>query len=63
VLTHLENAYLTDDLRKGLKALIENEELRLKLAGNVRKLQVYTWEEVAGIYIRILEQIMDDYHG
>lgn len=61
VLTHMENAYLTDDLGKGLRELIEDEDLRLKLARNVRNIKVYKWEELAEIYIKTLEQIMEDY--
>lgn len=63
VLTHMENAYLTDDLAKGLGKLIASEELQLKLAKSVKKIRVYTWREVADIYIKTIEQIIEDYHG
>lgn len=57
-LTHLENAYLTDDLAKGLKELINNEELRSQLANNVKKIKIYTWEEIAREYIKFLDNIV-----
>ena len=60
VLTHLENAYLTDDLKKGLKALVENDELRKRLADGVKRVKVYTWREVADMYLRVLEEILRD---
>lgn len=63
VLTHRENAYLTDDLGKGLRELLANDELKLNLTGNVKKIHVNTWEGIANIYMKTLEQIMEDYHG
>ena len=59
VLTHLENAYLTDDLKSGLKILIQDEELRKQLARNVKKIKVYSWKEVARIYLKILEYFIE----
>lgn len=63
VLTHRENAYLTDDLAKGLRELIENEELRNQLADNVKKIKIYTWKEIAEEYIRFLEKVAGDKHA
>jgi glycosyltransferase involved in cell wall biosynthesis len=63
VLTHRENAYLTDDLAKGLKELIEHEELRNQLANNVRTIKIYTWKEVATQYMKFLERVVNDKHG
>ena len=60
VLTHLENAYLTDDLKKGLKVLIENEGLRKRLADGIKRVKVYTWREVADMYLRVLEEVLRD---
>jgi len=60
VLTHLENAYLTDDIKKGLKALVENDELRKRLADGVKRVRVYTWREVADMYLRVLEEVLSD---
>jgi len=62
VLTHLENAYLTDDLGKSLRELIDNKDQRLKLARNMKKIRVYAWGEIADIYIKTLEQIKGDYY-
>lgn len=54
-LTHDVNAYLAYDLREGLKTLISNKNLRNKLAKNVKKIKVKTWEEVAKDYLNFLE--------
>ncbi len=58
VLTHRENAYLTDDLAKGLKELIEHEELRNQLSENVKKIKINTWRDVATDYIKFLEGVI-----
>ena len=60
VLTHLENAYLTDNLKKGLKVLVENDGLRKRLADGVKRVRVYTWREVADMYLRVLEEVLRD---
>lgn len=62
VLTHRENAYLTDDLAKGLNELIKHEELRNQLANNVKKIKIYTWKEVAREYMGFLENVVYDKH-
>jgi glycosyltransferase involved in cell wall biosynthesis len=59
VLTHRENAYLTDDLAKGLKELIENDELRKRLADNVKNMKINTWKDVAADYIKFLEGVIN----
>ena len=56
-LTHLENAYITDDLSEGLDILIDKPELRAKLAEGAKKVQVKTWEDIAKEYLNILEKI------
>lgn len=61
-LTHLENAYLTDDLAKGLREMINSPELRNRLAEGVKKIRVYTWEEVAQMWIDALNQALEEYH-
>ena len=58
VLTHMENAYLTDDLFSGLKKLIEDDDLRMRLARNVRRMKVYTWKEIAKMYLNTLKFIL-----
>lgn len=60
VLTHRENAYLTDNLTEGLKELIEHKDLRDNLANKVRNIRVYTWKEVAGEYIKFLERVISN---
>lgn len=62
VLSHTENAYLTDDLAKGLMVLINNHELRDHLEENVKKIKVDTWEEIAEKYIYYLSKIVKEYH-
>ena len=55
-LTHMENAYLTDDLAKGIKKLINDEELRRRLKDGVKKIEVKTWKEVAEDYLKFLDR-------
>ena len=61
-LSHTENAYLTDDLAKGLMVLINNPELRNRLEGNIKKIKVDTWEEIAEKYIGYLSRMVTEYH-
>jgi glycosyltransferase involved in cell wall biosynthesis len=60
VLTHRENAYLTDDLAAGLKELIEHKDLRDNLANKIKNIRIYTWKEVAEEYINILEKVISN---
>jgi glycosyltransferase involved in cell wall biosynthesis len=62
-LTHLENAYLTDDFSEGLAELIDHPELRDSLAKNVKKIKVFTWEEIARMWLESMQQAMEEYHG
>ena len=62
-LTHLENAYLTDDFTKGLSELINNTDLRSHLAENVKKIRVYSWKEVARMWLDALTQAVEEYHA
>ena len=62
-LTHLENAYLTDDLAKGLRELISDPVLRDRITEGVKKIKVYTWGEVAQMWLDALNQAMEEYHA
>jgi glycosyltransferase involved in cell wall biosynthesis len=55
VLDNNVNALLVDDLREGLKQLIENEDLRKRLGENLKKVKIYTWNEIADMYLKFLE--------
>ena len=63
VLSHLENAYLTDDLAGGLRELIGNPALRERLALGVKGMKVFTWEEVAGMWLDALSEAVKEYHA
>ena len=63
VLTHLENAYLAEDLSEGLRVLINNVELRNKLAQSAKRVKVYTWGEVTKMYLDALTQGLEWYHA
>lgn len=56
-LTHMENAYLTDNLKEGLNVLIKNPLLRNRLAENVKKIKVKSWEEIGKMYLEFLKNI------
>lgn len=62
-LTHMENAYLTDDLAKGLKMLANDEKLRNLLTKNIKKIKIDKWGEVAKKYINVLNEIIEDYYN
>jgi glycosyltransferase involved in cell wall biosynthesis len=62
-LTHLENAYLTDDFSKGLAELIDHPELRDLLAKGVMKIKVFTWNEIAQMWLEAIHQALEEYHG
>jgi len=62
-LTNMENAYLTDDLARGIRALINDEELRSRLKENIKKIQVKTWEDVAEDYLNFLNKEVLDGDG
>ncbi|MDP2926492.1 MAG: glycosyltransferase [Nanoarchaeota archaeon] len=57
-LKNRENAYLTKDFTEGLKELIKNKELRKKLGNNVKKIKLYTHEEVADIHLKLYKKIL-----
>jgi len=56
-LTHMQDAYITEDLREGLLVLMHNPALRKKLGKNIKDLRVYRWKEIAGKYLIFLEKI------
>ena len=58
VLTHEENAYLTEDFGKGLRELIADKELRDKIAKNIKNFKVYTWEEIADMHLENLKKLV-----
>jgi len=60
-LTHMENAYLTEDFSKGLRELINGSELRYKLAEGVKKIKVYTWEEVAQMWRDAIQTALEKF--
>ena len=62
-LTHLENAYLTDDFAKGLSVLINNPDLRYRLAEEAKNIRVYSWEEVGRMWLDALKQAVEEYHA
>ena len=55
---HLENAYLTDDFKGGLRELIKNKKLRKKLEKNIKKIKLYSWEEVSSIHLKLYKKII-----
>ncbi len=58
VLTHGENAYLTEDFGEGLKTLILNPSLCIKLSENIKKFKVYTWDEIANKHLENIKTML-----
>jgi len=56
-LDHNVNAYLAEDLSAGMEKLIKDKKLRDRLAKNVKKIKVFTWEEIAIKYLQYLEDV------
>lgn len=57
-LTHLENAYICEDLRQGLIKLMKNPKLRKKLEKNIKKLPTSSWNKIAEEYLTFLKDII-----
>jgi len=55
---HKETAYLTNNLKEGVKELIRNKKLRKKIERNMKKIKLYTWEDVANIHLRLYKKII-----
>jgi glycosyltransferase involved in cell wall biosynthesis len=58
IFTHGENAFLTNDIGKGLNILINNKRLREKIEENVKKIQIKTWNEVSRAHLEICENLV-----
>jgi glycosyltransferase involved in cell wall biosynthesis len=63
VLTHLKNAYLTSDLAAGLIELIHNPGLRNHLIEGTWNIAIFTWDEVANMWLDALSQVLKEYHS
>ncbi|HIH17776.1 MAG TPA: glycosyltransferase family 4 protein [Nanoarchaeota archaeon] len=57
-LTHMQTAYITEDLREGLVALMRNATLRRKLGKSIKDLRVYSWKEIGDKYLELLNKII-----
>ena len=55
IMTHLENAYIAQDLATGILELYKKPELRKKLADGILKMPTKSWKAVAEEYIKILD--------
>lgn len=55
---HKETAFLTKDFKAGLIELIKNKGLREKLSKNLKKIKLYSWEEVADIHLKLYREIL-----
>lgn len=58
VLKHKETAYLTDDLSQGLKELAKNKKLGDKISKNLKKCNIYTWDEVSRMYLKEINRVL-----
>ncbi len=58
ILKNGENALLTKDFKNGLIELIKNKKLRNKISKNIQKYKVYTWEEIADMYINAYKEML-----
>jgi glycosyltransferase involved in cell wall biosynthesis len=61
-LTHLVNAYLTDDFSKGLNVLINDKKLRQYIENNVRKIRIHSWKEIAQMWLDTLTLAVEEYN-
>ncbi len=57
-LTHMQTAYITEDLHEGLLALMHNPPLRKKLGKGIKDLRVYSWKEIGDKYLELLNKII-----
>lgn len=59
LLKHGETAYVTADLREGIKRLFGDAVLRAKLVSGVSAIPSFSWEETAGCHLAIFRRILD----
>ncbi|VVB60041.1 Glycosyl transferases group 1 [uncultured archaeon] len=59
LLRHKEEAYLTDDLREGLKELVTNNSLRGALQKNVSRIKTYSWNEIGDKYLEYINRVVE----
>jgi glycosyltransferase involved in cell wall biosynthesis len=61
IFDHMENAYLTNDFKDGIKKLVENSLLREKISKNIKKLRkgyTLTWKEVAQKHLEFYKIVL-----
>jgi len=57
LLDNYVNALLVDDLKEGIKLLLENKKMRTTLSKNVKKIKTCTWEEIGIKYLELLGRV------
>lgn len=56
---HRETAFLTNDFKKGLIELVKDKALRKKIEKNLKKIKLYTWEEVGDIHLKLYKNLLE----
>ncbi len=59
VFQHRETAYLAKDFREGLSELLQDAALRQKLAEQVAKIPIFTWDQVIAQYIKVYQEYLE----
>lgn len=57
IFKHKKNAYLASDFKKGILELMNNKKLLNKIALGSQKIRVHSWEEVAGLYLELIQKV------
>jgi len=58
--THMENAYITDNFKDGVKILIKDKKLRKRLEKTIKRFPTYSWQGVAKKYLGFLKVIKEN---
>ncbi|MDI6737838.1 MAG: glycosyltransferase [Nanoarchaeota archaeon] len=57
IFKHKQNAYLASDFKKGILELMNDKKLLKQIAAGSRKIRVYSWKEVAGLYLELMQKV------
>ncbi|MEK6852949.1 MAG: glycosyltransferase family 4 protein [Nanoarchaeota archaeon] len=56
-LTHLQTAYITENLKEGVIELMKSTQLRRRLEKNIKNLPTYSWKEITRKYLNFLKGV------
>jgi len=61
IFVHRFNAYIATDVKEGLRELMQDANLRERIAGNLRNYPVLSWRENTKLRIEYFQDVVADY--